>query len=116
MKHSGHVLRPAILQPPQAQKCDKVRKTFGHNTLESCKAKEKTKNKVRKPPMAGLASILHLSFSRLCGPYVQSQGLPDFCSVAEAAARLGKHPGSKQPLVTLLKLFLGTSYVVSPKL
>ncbi|XP_077752332.1 ran-binding protein 3-like isoform X2 [Canis aureus] len=46
VKHSEHVLRPAILQPPQAQRCEKVRKTFGHNSLEACKTKEKTKNKI----------------------------------------------------------------------
>ncbi|XP_022349008.1 ran-binding protein 3-like isoform X3 [Enhydra lutris kenyoni] len=46
VKHSDHVLRPAVLQPPQAQRCEKLRKTFGHNTLESCKTKEKTKNKI----------------------------------------------------------------------
>ncbi|XP_044088571.1 ran-binding protein 3-like isoform X2 [Neovison vison] len=46
VKHSDHVLRPAVLQPPQAQRCEKLRKTFGHNTLESCKIKEKTKNKI----------------------------------------------------------------------
>ncbi|XP_032193482.1 ran-binding protein 3-like isoform X3 [Mustela erminea] len=46
VKHSDHVLRPAVLQPPQAQRCEKLRKTFGHNTLESFKTKEKTKNKI----------------------------------------------------------------------
>ncbi|XP_047586620.1 ran-binding protein 3-like isoform X5 [Lutra lutra] len=46
VKHSDHVLRPAVLQPPQAQRCEKLRKTFGHNTLESCKTKEKTKSKI----------------------------------------------------------------------
>ncbi|XP_053448122.1 ran-binding protein 3-like isoform X2 [Nycticebus coucang] len=46
IKHSEHVLRPAILQPPQAQSCEKVRKTFRHNALESCKTKEKAKNKI----------------------------------------------------------------------
>ncbi|XP_032707228.1 ran-binding protein 3-like isoform X3 [Lontra canadensis] len=46
VKHSDHVLRPAVLQPPQALRCEKLRKTYGHNTLESCKTKEKTKNKI----------------------------------------------------------------------
>ncbi|XP_058419468.1 ran-binding protein 3-like isoform X3 [Diceros bicornis minor] len=46
VKHSEHVLRPAILQPPEAQRCEKIRKTFEHNALESCKTKEKTKNKI----------------------------------------------------------------------
>ncbi|XP_046929858.1 ran-binding protein 3-like [Lynx rufus] len=46
VKHSEHVLRPAVLQPPQAQRCEKARKTFGHDTLESCKIKDKTKNKI----------------------------------------------------------------------
>ncbi|KAM9105220.1 ran-binding protein 3-like isoform 5-T6 [Megaptera novaeangliae] len=46
VKHSEHVLRPAILQPPQAQKCIKVRKSFGHDVLESCKSREKNKNKI----------------------------------------------------------------------
>lgn len=45
-KHSENILRPAILQPPQAHRCEKVRKTFGHNALESCKTKEKAKNKI----------------------------------------------------------------------
>ncbi|XP_008579642.1 PREDICTED: ran-binding protein 3-like [Galeopterus variegatus] len=45
MKHSEHVLRPATLQPPQAQSCEKL-KTLGHNALESCKTKEKNKNKI----------------------------------------------------------------------
>ncbi|XP_049718407.1 ran-binding protein 3-like isoform X1 [Elephas maximus indicus] len=51
VKHTEHVLRPAILQPPQVQKCGKVSKTFGHNALESYKIKEKTSNKERKTPM-----------------------------------------------------------------
>ncbi|XP_054570345.1 ran-binding protein 3-like [Eptesicus fuscus] len=42
LKHSEHVLRPAILQPPRAQRREKVR----HNALEHCKTKEKTKNKI----------------------------------------------------------------------
>uniref|UniRef100_A0A8C0C9A0 RAN binding protein 3 like n=1 Tax=Balaenoptera musculus TaxID=9771 RepID=A0A8C0C9A0_BALMU len=46
VKHSEHVLRPAILQPPQTQKCIKVRKSFGHDVLESCKSREKNKNKI----------------------------------------------------------------------
>ncbi|XP_011857756.1 PREDICTED: LOW QUALITY PROTEIN: ran-binding protein 3-like [Mandrillus leucophaeus] len=46
VKHSKHVIRPAILQLPQAQSCTKVRKTFGHKALESCKIKEKTNNKI----------------------------------------------------------------------
>ncbi|XP_019506270.1 PREDICTED: ran-binding protein 3-like isoform X1 [Hipposideros armiger] len=46
VRHSEHVLRPAILQPPQAQRCEKVRKKFSHNALEHCKTKEKAKNKI----------------------------------------------------------------------
>ncbi|MBZ3886172.1 Ran-binding protein 3-like [Sciurus carolinensis] len=47
VKHSEHVLRPAILQPPhQAQNCEKVGQTFGHNALVSCKIKEKSKYKI----------------------------------------------------------------------
>ncbi|XP_013370468.1 PREDICTED: ran-binding protein 3-like isoform X2 [Chinchilla lanigera] len=46
VKHSEHVLRPAILQPPQAQSCENVRKTFWHNESESCRIKEKTKHKI----------------------------------------------------------------------
>ncbi|KAF0880871.1 RNB3L protein, partial [Crocuta crocuta] len=46
VKHSEHVLRPATLQPPQAQGCDQARTTLGHDTLESCKIKDKTKNKI----------------------------------------------------------------------
>ncbi|XP_025243955.1 ran-binding protein 3-like isoform X4 [Theropithecus gelada] len=46
VKHSKHVIRPAILQLPQAQSYAKVRKTFGHKALESCKIKEKTNNKI----------------------------------------------------------------------
>ncbi|XP_073933718.1 ran-binding protein 3-like isoform X2 [Castor canadensis] len=43
VKHSEHILRPAILQPPQAQSCEEERKTCGPNALESYKSKEKTK-------------------------------------------------------------------------
>ncbi|OWK02235.1 hypothetical protein Celaphus_00018054 [Cervus elaphus hippelaphus] len=46
VKHSELVLRPAILQLPQAQGYIKVRKSFGHNVLESCKVKEKNKSKI----------------------------------------------------------------------
>nr|XP_055102388.1 ran-binding protein 3-like isoform X5 [Symphalangus syndactylus] len=46
VKHSKHVIRPAILQLPQARSCAKVRKTFGHKALESRKTKEKTNNKI----------------------------------------------------------------------
>nr|KAF6490775.1 RAN binding protein 3 like [Molossus molossus] len=42
VKHSEHVLRPAILPPPRARKCEKVR----HNALEHCKMKEETKHKI----------------------------------------------------------------------
>lgn len=42
LKHSKHLLRPAILQPPRAQRCEKVR----HHALEHCKTKEQTKNKI----------------------------------------------------------------------
>ncbi|KAM6156677.1 ran-binding protein 3-like isoform 1-T1 [Erethizon dorsatum] len=46
VKHSEYVLRPAILQPPQAQSCENVRKTFWHNESESCKIEERTKHKI----------------------------------------------------------------------
>lgn len=46
VKHSEHVLRPAILPPPKAQTREKTRKTFGHDNLESCKIKDKTKSKI----------------------------------------------------------------------
>ncbi|KAG8512672.1 Ran-binding protein 3-like, partial [Galemys pyrenaicus] len=44
VKHSEHFLRPAILQAPLTQKCEKV-KTFRHEALESCKTKEKVSEK-----------------------------------------------------------------------
>ncbi|XP_012577170.1 PREDICTED: ran-binding protein 3-like isoform X2 [Condylura cristata] len=40
VKHSGHFLRPAKLQAPLTQRCEKV-KTFRHEALESCVTKEK---------------------------------------------------------------------------
>lgn len=46
VKHSEHVLRPAILQPPQSQICEKARKSFEHNTLESSKMTEKIKHRI----------------------------------------------------------------------
>ncbi|XP_023567767.1 ran-binding protein 3-like isoform X2 [Octodon degus] len=46
VKHSEYVLRPAILQPPQAQSCENVRKIFQHSELESCKINENTKHKI----------------------------------------------------------------------
>ncbi|XP_019592875.2 ran-binding protein 3-like isoform X3 [Rhinolophus sinicus] len=46
VRHSEHVLRPAILQPPPAQRCEKVRKKFAHNALEHCKTQEKAKNNI----------------------------------------------------------------------
>ncbi|XP_029797372.1 ran-binding protein 3-like isoform X3 [Suricata suricatta] len=46
VKHSEHVLRPATLQPPQSQRCEKARKTLGHDNLESCKIKDKTINEI----------------------------------------------------------------------
>ncbi|XP_010603776.1 ran-binding protein 3-like isoform X1 [Fukomys damarensis] len=46
IKHSECVLRPAVLQPPQAQSCENVRKTFWHNASESCKIKEKTNHTI----------------------------------------------------------------------
>ncbi|XP_045427526.1 ran-binding protein 3-like [Pipistrellus kuhlii] len=63
LKHSEHVLRPAILQPPQAQRREKVR----HNAWEHCKTKEKTKNKISEKnscllnenlPSAGISTQL----------------------------------------------------------
>lgn len=47
MRPSEQVLRPAILQPPQAQRCKNISKTFGHSELKSCKIKENIKHKVR---------------------------------------------------------------------
>ncbi|XP_021564529.1 ran-binding protein 3-like isoform X3 [Carlito syrichta] len=46
VKHSEHLLRPATLQPPQAQSCKNLRKTFEHTASESCMTKEKIKNKI----------------------------------------------------------------------
>ncbi|CAO2592386.1 Ran-binding protein 3-like [Lemmus lemmus] len=46
VRPSEHVLRPAILQPPQAQSCKNISKTFGHGELKSCKIKENTKHKI----------------------------------------------------------------------
>ncbi|XP_032967019.1 ran-binding protein 3-like isoform X4 [Rhinolophus ferrumequinum] len=46
VRHSEHVLRPAILQPPPAQRCEKVRKKLAHNALEHCKTQEKAKNNI----------------------------------------------------------------------
>ncbi|XP_029423639.1 ran-binding protein 3-like isoform X2 [Nannospalax galili] len=46
VKHSEHILRPAILQPPQTQSFEKVSKTFGHDASKSCKIKEETKHKI----------------------------------------------------------------------
>ncbi|XP_062067754.1 ran-binding protein 3-like isoform X2 [Lepus europaeus] len=46
VKHSEHVLRPAILQPPQSQIYEKARKSFEHNTLESSKMTEKIKHRI----------------------------------------------------------------------
>lgn len=40
VKPSEHFLRPAILQAPLTQRCEKVM-AFRHDTLESCKTKEK---------------------------------------------------------------------------
>ncbi|XP_055968131.1 ran-binding protein 3-like [Sorex fumeus] len=51
VKHSEHVLRPAILQPPQVQRCEKVRRTFGHDALELRNIKEIAKHKAKKPLM-----------------------------------------------------------------
>lgn len=47
VRPSEQVLRPAILQPPQAQRCKNINKTFGHGELKSCKIKENIKHKVR---------------------------------------------------------------------
>ncbi|XP_057645846.1 ran-binding protein 3-like [Chionomys nivalis] len=46
VRPSEHVLRPAILQPPQAQSCKNISKTFGHGELKSCKTKENIKHKI----------------------------------------------------------------------
>ncbi|XP_066095935.1 ran-binding protein 3-like isoform X1 [Saccopteryx bilineata] len=42
VQHPDHILRPAMLQKPQGQRCEKVR----HNASEHCKTKEKNKNKI----------------------------------------------------------------------
>ncbi|KAF6126823.1 RAN binding protein 3 like [Phyllostomus discolor] len=42
VKHPERVLRPAILQPPRTQRCDKVK----HSASEHCKTTEKTKHKI----------------------------------------------------------------------
>ncbi|KAK7810669.1 hypothetical protein U0070_012795 [Myodes glareolus] len=46
VRPSEQVLRPAILQPPQAQRCKNISKTFGHGELKSCKIKENIKHKI----------------------------------------------------------------------
>ncbi|XP_045856805.1 ran-binding protein 3-like isoform X3 [Meles meles] len=79
VKHSEHVLRPAVLQPPQAQRCEKLRKTFGHNTLESCKTKEKTKNNISE----GNSSLLseNLPSARISVQLTTNQNCLDATSV-----------------------------------
>ncbi|XP_045703942.1 ran-binding protein 3-like isoform X2 [Phyllostomus hastatus] len=42
VKHPEHVLRPAILQPPRTQRCEKVK----HSASEHLKTTEKTKHKI----------------------------------------------------------------------
>lgn len=72
MKCSDHFLRPATLQPPKIQRCEKVKLTFGHGALESCKTKEIAKYKARKPLMVGLISLSCTSLSRfLWAPHPQ---------------------------------------------
>ncbi|XP_036063250.1 ran-binding protein 3-like isoform X2 [Onychomys torridus] len=46
VRPSEHVLRPAILQPPQVQSCENISKTSGHGASTSCNTKENTKHKV----------------------------------------------------------------------
>ncbi|XP_038178251.1 ran-binding protein 3-like isoform X2 [Arvicola amphibius] len=46
VRPSEHVLRPAILQPPQAQSCKNINKTFEHGELKSCKIKKNIKHKI----------------------------------------------------------------------
>nr|XP_048285060.1 ran-binding protein 3-like isoform X7 [Myodes glareolus] len=45
VRPSEQVLRPAILQPPQAQRCKNISKIFGHGELKFCKIKENIKHK-----------------------------------------------------------------------
>ncbi|XP_048224334.1 ran-binding protein 3-like isoform X2 [Perognathus longimembris pacificus] len=47
VKHSEPVLRPAILQPPQAQSCEKIKQTLLYNVSESCETKGKTKQNTK---------------------------------------------------------------------
>nr|XP_048285032.1 ran-binding protein 3-like isoform X3 [Myodes glareolus]XP_048285037.1 ran-binding protein 3-like isoform X3 [Myodes glareolus]XP_048285044.1 ran-binding protein 3-like isoform X3 [Myodes glareolus] len=46
VRPSEQVLRPAILQPPQAQRCKNISKIFGHGELKFCKIKENIKHKI----------------------------------------------------------------------
>ncbi|KAM5264408.1 ran-binding protein 3-like [Ctenodactylus gundi] len=59
VKPSEHVLRPAILQPPQCQSYEKVRKICGHHAPESCNIKEKTKHMISE----GNSSLLSKNLS-----------------------------------------------------
>ncbi|KAM4876086.1 ran-binding protein 3-like [Thomomys bottae] len=66
VKHSEHILRPAILQPPQAQSCEKIKQTFEHNNVsESGKIKGKTKQNTKNSE--GNSNLLseHLPNARL---------------------------------------------------
>ncbi|XP_012874085.1 PREDICTED: ran-binding protein 3-like isoform X1 [Dipodomys ordii] len=47
VKHPEPVLRPAILQPPPAQSCEKIQQIFEHNVLESGKIKGKAKQNTK---------------------------------------------------------------------
>ncbi|XP_051038643.1 ran-binding protein 3-like [Phodopus roborovskii] len=46
VRPSEHVLRPAILQLPQAQSCENISKTSGHGASKSYKIKGNTKHKI----------------------------------------------------------------------
>ncbi|XP_045141111.1 ran-binding protein 3-like isoform X2 [Echinops telfairi] len=51
VKHSEHLLRPAVLPPPQVQGCKRVRRTPGHEAVESCKTNKTADHKEGQPSL-----------------------------------------------------------------
>ncbi|XP_004453379.1 ran-binding protein 3-like isoform X2 [Dasypus novemcinctus] len=118
VKHSEHVLRPAILQPPQARRCEKVRETLGHNALESCNTKEKARNNIS----AGSSSLLNenLPSARISVQLSTSQqflgATPVGCQLNEEKCSLKSYSSDFVFGENMVERVLGTQKFTHPQL
>ncbi|XP_036063251.1 ran-binding protein 3-like isoform X3 [Onychomys torridus] len=101
VRPSEHVLRPAILQPPQVQSCENISKTSGHGASTSCNTKENTKHKgtqkLTQPPLQDHSFAKEKTFKSLlkCPAAASDPNSIKTVSLIESAAAFSPKPSQK---------------------